>query len=272
MRLTKALEREYERLFATSQIRPGREDEIDPIVDQLAANKARYEAVAADVGVPWYVIAVIHSLECGRSFSAHLHNGDPLTARTTHEPPGRPTAGTPPFTWEDSATDAMKYKGLHDVGTWTLPVMLFQLERYNGFGYREHHPEVPSPYLWSFTTAYTQGKYVKDGEFSATAVSKQCGAVALIKRLAARDVIVLPGGQARPAGDQEEEEEEMTRFVKVAGQDAVYLTNGIHRRWINSRAKMAELSAKLGVPKEIVEISADGLDDLILVGPPPDKP
>lgn len=90
------------------------------------------------------------------------------------------------------------------------------------------------------------------------------------RRKAEAAMFLEPVGSSRPADDGEEEE--MARFVKAAGQNAVYLTNGIHRRWINSRAKMDELSLKLGVPKEVVEISADGLDDLILVGPPPDRP
>lgn len=266
MRLTKALASEYEQLFATSQVRPERVAAIDVIVDRTVKNKARYEAVAARLGVPWYVVAAIHNLEAGQRFTAHLHNGDPLTARTVKEPPGRPKTGAPPFTWEQSAVDALEGKGLHKVGTWTLPVMLYEMERYNGFGYRKRHPEVLTPYLWSFTTAYTKGKFVKDGEFSPAAVSQQCGAVALLKRLADRRVIVLPGSN-RPADDQEDEE--MARFVKAAGQDAVFLTNGIHRRWVSSRAKLKELSTKLGVPEQIVEISADGLDDFILVGPPP---
>lgn len=269
MKLTKALASEYEQLFATSQVRPERVAAIDAIVDRSVPNKARYEAVAATVGTPWYVVAAIHNLEGGQRFTTHLHNGDPLTARTTHVPKGRPLTGTPPFTWEESAADALTLKGFDRVGTWAVPTMLYQLEKYNGFGYRRHHPEVLSPYLWSFTTAYTKGKYVADGSFSATAVSKQCGAVALIKRFVARGIVALPG-QLPPAADQEEEE--MARFVKAAGQDAVYLTNGIHRRWVSSHAKLRELSIKLGVPEEVVEISADGLDDFVLVGPPPDRP
>lgn len=90
------------------------------------------------------------------------------------------------------------------------------------------------------------------------------------RRKAEREMFLKPGGAPRPADDGEDEE--MARFVQASGQSAVYLTNGIHRRWISSRAKMNELSAKLGVPNEVVVISADGLDDLILVGPAPDKP
>ena len=61
--------------------------------------------------------------------------------------------------------------------------MLYKLEAYNGWGYRDHHPDVNSPYLWSFSNHYKSGKYVADGTFSATAVSAQCGAAVLLKRL-----------------------------------------------------------------------------------------
>ena len=39
--------------------------------------------------MPWYVIAVIHNMECGLDFTEHLHNGDPLARRTINDPPKR---------------------------------------------------------------------------------------------------------------------------------------------------------------------------------------
>ena len=54
----------------------------------------------APLGIPWYVIAVIHYLESGLRFDGHLHNGDPLAGRTVHKPKGHPQTGTPPFTWK----------------------------------------------------------------------------------------------------------------------------------------------------------------------------
>lgn len=74
-----------------------------------------------------------------------------------------------------------------------------------------------------------------------------------------------PGG---PDRDEEGEGDELTRFVKTAGSPAVYVTNGIHRRWVKTQAKKAEL-VRLGVEDTVVEISQDGLDDLQLVGPAP---
>lgn len=188
---TQALAEEYLRLFTTCEILPQRFDEVDRVVDKAVANKARYEAVVVGLGIPWYFVAAVHSLESGQRFDRHLHNGDRLTARTVHVPAGRPVAGEPPFTWEESARDALVFERLDRVEEWGLARVLYQLESYNGFGYRMHHPEVLSPYLWSFTSCYTRGKYLSDGRFSATGVSKQCGAAAILRRLVERGEIDL---------------------------------------------------------------------------------
>ena len=72
-----------------------------------SAARARYASVSAQTGVPWWVIGLIHMMEAGQSFRCHLHNGDPLTARTVQVPAGRPKTGQPPFIWEESAADAL---------------------------------------------------------------------------------------------------------------------------------------------------------------------
>src|SRR5260221_396083 len=75
--------------------------------------------------------------------------------------------------WEDSAIDALKFDNMTGVTKWTLPVILFKLEGFNGFGYRTRHHEVLTPYLWSFTNHYLKGKFTADGKFDPNAVSKQ---------------------------------------------------------------------------------------------------
>ena len=169
--LTNALRREYTLLYKSCLLRPARKTLVDRTARALAANRARYEKVAAAVAMPWYVVAVIHSMEAGGDFTRHLHNGDPLTARTTHVPAGRPRTGKPPFTWEASAIDALTYQGFGNWKDWSVPGTLYKLEGYNGFGYRDHHPQTLSPYLWSFSNHYARGKYVADGRFSATAAA-----------------------------------------------------------------------------------------------------
>lgn len=190
--LTDALRDEYGRLFDTCLIRSARMQAVEQLTGKLAANAARYRAVGASLGVPWFFVAVIHNMEAGQRFTAHLHNGDPLSARTKHVPAGRPKTGHPPFTWEASAIDALGMKGLGAGTDWSLSGMLYQLERYNGWGYRRHHPHVLSPYLWSFSNHYTSGKYVADGTWSETAVSRQCGAAVLLRRMAEQGIAVFP--------------------------------------------------------------------------------
>lgn len=199
--LTSALRAEYQQLFDGCQIRPERQAEVDACAERALAQQARYDSVARPLGMPWYVLAVIHSLEASARFDTHLHNGDPLVARTVHVPSGRPP-GPPPFAWETSAADALQLARYDRWNDWSVPGILYKWESYNGWGYRNAHPEVKSPYLWSYTNHYLRGKYVADGTFSDSAVSKQVGAAALLRRLAERgalvDPVVAPPAPVRP--------------------------------------------------------------------------
>ena len=195
--LTDALRAEYQNLFDTCQIRPEAQAEADTLAGKIISNRGRYEAVGTPLSIPWYFIGVIHNMESSQRFDRHLHNGDPLTARTVQVPAGRPAGGNPPFTWEASATDALKLEGLDKVTEWTFPALLYRIEKYNGFGYRNRHPEVLSPYLWSGSNHYTKGKFVADGKFDPDATSKQCGAAVLLRRMADRNALP-PTGAAAP--------------------------------------------------------------------------
>ncbi len=171
-----------EHLWNTATVKAEWKSTLDWYVAQALKGRERYELVASKTGVPWQVVAVIHGLEAGFSWSKHLHNGDPLTARTVQVPKGRPLPpAMPPFTWIQSATDALIYDNLDDVEWEDLAESLEAIEAYNGLGYRKRG--VNSPYLWSGTRHYTKGKYVKDGMYSVDAVSKQLGAVPLLKAL-----------------------------------------------------------------------------------------
>lgn len=191
-----SLEPEYNSLWASMEIRPSWHAPLERRARAILANKARYQAVSALTNVPWFFVGVIHSLECGLSFSKHLHNGDSLKARTWRVPAGRPKTGSPPFTWEESACDALKMKSLDKVKDWSAARICFELERYNGLGYRTYHPGTLSPYLWSGSTHYTRGKYVADGKWSSTAVSQQTGAIPLLVKMAELDHSIVLGGPA----------------------------------------------------------------------------
>jgi len=188
---TKRLAEEYSSLYKSCETKAAHYDEVDGLVDRIIDHRSRYENVGDTLGIPWYFIAAIHNMESSQNFSGHLHNGDPLTARTKHVPEGRPKQGNPPFTWEESAADALKLRRLQNIQEWSLTRILYELEGYNGWGYRLYHTHVLSPYLWSFSEHYVSGKYIADGTWSDTARSRQCGAVILIKRLEERGEITL---------------------------------------------------------------------------------
>lgn len=193
--LTKKLKEEYLQLYTTIEIKPDHFDELDRIIDKILVSKHRYKIVANPLQAPWYFVAAIHNMESSLLFTRHLHNGDPLTARTRHVPAGRPPGGTPPFTWEASAEDALRLRKIHRVDDWTLSRLLYEMEGYNGWGYRLYHQHVKSPYLWGFSTHYVRGKYIADGTWSDTAVSRQCGGAVIVRRLEQRGEIgALVGG------------------------------------------------------------------------------
>ena len=197
---TSSLQQEYEKLYTTCEVTANRFAALDALVESILANRSRYESVSTASGVPWYVIAAIHNMESSQRFDRHLHNGDSLNARTRHVPAGRPAEGEPPFTWEESARDALGMHRLDKVKNWSLARVLYELERYNGWGYRLYHNHVNSPYLWGFSSHYSSGKYIADGTWSDTAVSRQCGAAVIIRRLEERGDIPPLEIERLPAG------------------------------------------------------------------------
>ncbi len=190
--LNPALREEYESLFNTCKIRSEHERDVESVIEKINLNKATYISVSDKTSIPWFFIASVHNMEASLDFKTHLHNGDPLTARTIHVPAGRPKNGIPPFTWAESAIDSLTFQGLTANTDWSLSSLLFHLEEYNGWGYRTKHPDVLSPYLWSFSTHYTSGKYIADGRWSSTAKSDQVGAAVILRRMAEHGHIEFP--------------------------------------------------------------------------------
>jgi lysozyme family protein len=179
----------YAALLKTMTVSPTKRSAFDSVAAKITRGRGTYEQISKLTGVPWYFIGVLHNRESGCNFSTHLHNGDPLTARTKNVPAGRPLTGAPPFSFVFSAVDALKMKGLHTITDWSEERMCFELERYNGFGYRG---KVNSPYLWAGTNHYTKGKYIADHVWSATAVDQQLGGVPLIRLLRTGTVPATP--------------------------------------------------------------------------------
>lgn len=188
-KLTTALGKEYNDLFNRCEITADKMAEVEGVVQRILNVQDRYAKIATQSTVPWYVIAVIHNMECGLDFTKHLHNGDSLKRRTINVPAGRPKVVQPPFTFEVSALDALEYDGFTAWSDWSIGGICYKLEGYNGWGYRAHN--INSPYLWSYSNLYTKGKYVEDNVWSDTAVSRQCGAAVILRSLSDHGIIDL---------------------------------------------------------------------------------
>lgn len=175
--------RDYRRLWISLHVTSRFTAELNEAVARMLANADRYAAFAKSYNkrMPWWVVAALHEMECAGEFSAHLHNGDSLEARTVNEPKGRPHKGTPPFEWEESAADALDEKNWSDFQDWTLCDVFFRAENYNGYIYPAKG--INTPYLWSGTNHYTKGKFKRDHVFDPNLVSKQPGIAALLSAL-----------------------------------------------------------------------------------------
>lgn len=183
------LRADYEALFNACRINPSRAGEVAWHCNLLLKYRPRYEEVAARTGAPWWFVGIVHALEASFNFAGHLHNGDPLTARTVQVPAGRPLKWAPPSDWVSSAVDAIEYEGHGGKQDWSPAMALYRFESYNGFGYRNRG--LNTPYLWSFSNHYTAGKFVRDGKYDPSAVSKQCGAAVMLKALIASGDVEL---------------------------------------------------------------------------------
>ena len=181
----------YTSLWETMKVLPGWDRAVNRIARTIIANQQTYAAAVADTSVPWWFLAVLHAMECGLDFRRHLHNGDPLNARTVQIPAGRPPVGEPPFRWEVSATDAIIYERLDKVTDWSLQNVLFNWHRFNGINNEYKRRNIPTPYLWSGSQHYRKGKYVADRVFDPEAVSKQVGAAVILRELADLRAVTL---------------------------------------------------------------------------------
>lgn len=177
--------------YRSIRLRASWSERIIAVVDRIQRDLVRYEIAEGQTGVPWYVIACLHNMEASGSFDKHLHNGNPLTKRTYWVPKGRLVDKDPPYTWEESAADALAYDKLTLITSWELHHLLYTLERYNGLGYVRWHPDVPSPYLWSGSFHYTRGKYIADGKWSSTAVSQQVGCASILREMEIRGMVKI---------------------------------------------------------------------------------
>jgi lysozyme family protein len=198
----------YGNLWRSMTIRREKRAALETAARKILRGKSRYMTVERATGVPWFVIGVLHYRESDCSFSTHLHNGDPLSGRTYHVPAGRPPAGNPPFTWEESAKDALSYEGFASIHDWPIERIGYSCEKYNGGGY--YGQDLNSPYVWAGSNHYgtrpNVGKYTADGHFDPGAVDQQLGCMALIAVMMEMDSSIslwLGGNHIPPPPDVE---------------------------------------------------------------------
>jgi len=161
-------------------------DQIKKLANAIIANNLInkmkiYKEISSKTTVPKEVVFIIHYLESNCNFNTHLHNGDSLFERTIHVPKGRPKNGNPPFSFIDSAIDALLMKRRMFPKQWDLNNTCEFLERYNGLGY--YKLGVQSPYLLGNTNFHKKGKFISDGKYNPNATTKQIGAMVFIKEL-----------------------------------------------------------------------------------------
>lgn len=162
----------YQALYNTTEI--NNIHAVERVIQRIHVHKDKYVSAMDLTGVDWRIIAVIHNLEASGDFTKQILNGERYTKRTRLVPKG----WGPWDSWESSCVDAFKRHKLADN---QIPTVLKFLERFNGMGYVRKG--INSPYLWSYTNHYKKGKYVSDGKYSSSAVSKQVGGAAILKRL-----------------------------------------------------------------------------------------
>ena len=70
--LTDDLRQQYQSLFTSCIVNPAELNAVNRVISRIMPNQGRYQSVAGPLGIPWYVVAVVHNMECGLNFNQHL--------------------------------------------------------------------------------------------------------------------------------------------------------------------------------------------------------
>ncbi len=211
----------YHRMWDRAQIAAAKLEGARRIARAIIANRARYAAVEQATGVPWFMIGPIHARELDMDFSTHLHNGDSLEAAhpsRSRRPPQAAAIRRLRGTQARSTRSPWRRTSCKKVKAWSVERVLYETEKYNGWGYLK---KGNSPYLWSWTSEYHGGKYVRDGVYDPGHWDEQAGCVALLKALAALEPKVAARLTHREAAPPAEVNAAATRRERVARTGAV---------------------------------------------------
>ena len=162
----------YEYLYSNMVVK--QDKAVEYVVARIEKNRDRYKSAEILTGVDWRIIGAIHNMEASGNFDCQILNGEKWWKRTKLVPKKK----GPWTSWEDSCIDAFGY---HKLSSNNIGDVLKFGEKFNGLGYIRKG--INSPYIWSYSSHYTKGKYVRDGYYSSTAVSKQVGMAPILKGL-----------------------------------------------------------------------------------------
>lgn len=185
LRPYEALKDDYVRLIGAAHIRPECEHMLAVACSRLLRDKAVYQRIYEQTGVPVAVLMALAEREMSGSLHCYFGNGQRLTMRTTIVPKGR---GPFPDNIEGfirGALDALHLDGLDQIAKtsegWSMPRFGYESELWNGFGYRARG--IPSPYLVGGTSVQKAGKFVRDGVYDSSVMDPQLGTLAIVEEL-----------------------------------------------------------------------------------------
>lgn len=203
----------------------------------MIGDKGRFQVIEDATGVPWFWIAIVAERE-GNGFGGYLGNGERIIG-TNKKTRLVPKNRGPFASWNDGAIDSLEYKKLDKIDDWPVERLLYEFERWNGWGYGKGalgSRAINSPYVWAGTSLYGTapniGKYVADHKFDSRHIDKQLGAAALLKQLAGADMSVAEriSGEPRTTPDAPEEKE-MTIPELIAQLKAVTGAKSVLLEW-----------------------------------------
>lgn len=196
-----ALKGEYAHYLALLKINPAKVGAIDTAAQRILRpdNLDVYVAACEGTAIPPAFIGTLELRESNCDPTRALGQGDRWDRVSTNVPRGKG-----PF---KSRLDAMRYYIHYDgldqnSAPWSMEYACWKGEAWNGFGPRAHGR--PTGYLWSATTIYDKpwgpgGKYVSDGQWSASTYDVQLGIIPVLLRIAELRPDLAIGAAAVPA-------------------------------------------------------------------------
>lgn len=173
-----ATARGYANLWEKAQVRPSRLPAARTWATIIgdAQHRPHYTAVEKMTGVPWFLVGLLDMRESSAQLR-YLGDGESLNRKTVNVPRSR----GPFSSFEAGAKDALELQ--HDVGIrdWPISRILWAAEEFNGLGY--YSRGVNSPYLWSWSSLYSSGKYTSDSHYDPMMVDPQPGVATILKVL-----------------------------------------------------------------------------------------